>query len=308
MKQVKRMKNTFIALNLVILLFSCQQTKYPSDKDSDSIEQEQLKKTTSEIKNSEKSIDTLVINYKWKNTKEWLLEYENDTLKQQIVFAINRTDLSNFKRMDSVIIPTDFRYDKAKYLPFPSEVSYLKDISKIIYFSYPAQTFAAYEKGKLIITGPTNMVRQKYLTPTGLFFTNWKAKVKISTIDDDWILNWNFNISNKEGIGWHEYSLPGYPASHSCLRLQEKDAHYLYNWADQWVLADAYSILVKGTPVIIFGTYDFDSEKPWYEFVSNSKSIDITKEEMEKITKPYLNEILAAQKNRDSIMLKKPIL
>lgn len=286
-----------------MVLFSCQQTKYPDDAAQ---KKQQLDKKSAEIKDTLKSIDTVKINYKWTNTKEWLLANEADTLKQQIAFAINRTDQSYFSRMDSVIIPTDFLYDKANYLPFPLEVNYLKDINKIIYFSYPTQTFAAYEKGILKLTGPTNMGREKYLTPTGLYFTNWKAKVKISTVDDDWILNWNFNILNKEGIGWHEYSLPGYPASHSCLRLQKKDAHFLYNWADQWKLADQYTIQVKGTPVIIFGTYDFNADKPWFKLISNPKSIDISKEEMEKITQPYLDEILAAQKNRDTSLSIKP--
>jgi hypothetical protein len=32
------------------------------------------------------------------------------------------------------------------YLPFPLTVSYLKDIKKSSFFSYPAQIFAAYEK------------------------------------------------------------------------------------------------------------------------------------------------------------------
>jgi hypothetical protein len=45
-------------------------------------------------------------------------------------------------------------------------------------------------------------------------------------------LRWNFNIENKLGVGWH--SLPGYPASHSCLRLE--DAKLLYEWADEWQL------------------------------------------------------------------------
>ena len=303
MKQVKKMKKIFIVISLVIVLFSCQQTKYPTDKNGESQDQMELKKVSSEIEKSQKAIDTIKINYKWTDSKEWLLEHENDTLKQRIVFAINRTDQSNFLRMDSVVIPNDFSYDFANYLPFPKEINYLKDINKIIFFSYPTQTFAAYEKGILKITGPTNMGREKYLTPTGLYFTNWKAKVKISTIDDDWILNWNFNILNKEGIGWHEYSLPGYPASHSCLRLQKKDAEFLYYWADQWVLADQYSILTKGTPVIIFGKYDFTSDKPWFKLISNPKSIDITETEMEKIVEPYLTEILAAQRNKDSIQI-----
>lgn len=297
------MKKTFIVISLVIVLFSCQQTKYPTDKNNKSKEQKELKKTSSEIEKSQKAIDTITITYKWTDPKEWLLKHENDTLKQRIVFAINRTDQSNFSRMDSVIIPNDFSYDFATYLPFPKEINYLKDINKIIFFSYPTQTFAAYEKGVLKITGPTNMGREKYLTPTGLYFTNWKAKVKISTIDDDWILNWNFNILNKEGIGWHEYSLPGYPASHSCLRLQKKDAEFLYYWADQWVLADQYSILTKGTPVIIFGKYDFTSDKPWFKLIFDPNSIDITKEEIQKITEPYLTEILAAQRNKDSIQI-----
>jgi lipoprotein-anchoring transpeptidase ErfK/SrfK len=299
------MRKTFIAINIIIVLFSCQHKKEPSDKKNATQKLQQINKTSPEIDNLQKSTETIPITYKWVDSKEWLLNHETDTLKQRIVFAINRTDQSNFTRIDSVVIPNDFSYDFATYLPFPVEINYLKDINKIIFFSYPTQTFAAYENGILKITGPTNMGREKYLTPTGLFFTNWKAKVKISTIDDAWILNWNFNILNKEGIGWHEYSLPGYPASHSCLRLQEKDAKFLYYWADQWVLANAYTILAKGTPVIIFGNYDFNSAKPWLKLISNPKSIDITKAEIEKITQPYLNEILAVQKNRDTIIFTK---
>jgi lipoprotein-anchoring transpeptidase ErfK/SrfK len=294
------MIKNLIALNLILFIVSCHQTQ-----ESKNVSKQQLKTTSSELINSQEPIDSIKISYKMVNSKQWFLEHENDTLKQRIVFAINRTDKSNYTRMDSVIIPTDFRYDITKYLPFPLEINYLKDINKIIFFSYPTQTFAAYENGILKITGPTNMGREKYLTPTGLFFTNWKAKIKISTIDDDWILNWNFNILNKEGIGWHEYSLPGYPASHSCLRLQEKDAKFLYYWADQWVLANSYTILAKGTPVIIFGNYDFNSAKPWLKLISDPNSIDISKEEIQKITEPYLNEILAAQRNRDTIIFTK---
>ncbi|MFT5753354.1 MAG: lipoprotein-anchoring transpeptidase ErfK/SrfK [Flavobacterium sp.] len=294
------MIKNLIALNLILFIVSCQQTQ-----ESKNVSKQQLKTTSSELINSQEPIDSIKISYKMVNSKQWFLEHENDTLKQRIVFAINRTDKSNYTRMDSVIIPTDFRYDITKYLPFPVEINYLKDINKIIFFSYPTQTFAAYENGILKITGPTNMGREKYLTPTGLFFTNWKAKIKISTIDDDWILNWNFNILNKEGIGWHEYSLPGYPASHSCLRLQEKDAKFLYYWADQWVLANSYTILAKGTPVIIFGNYDFNSPRPWFKLISDPNSIDISKEEIQKITEPYLNEILAAQRNRDTIIFTK---
>jgi hypothetical protein len=58
--------------------------------------------------------------------------------------------------------------------------------------------------------GPTKW-GEKHKTPTGLF-SNWKAEETTSTFDE-WDLRWNFNIENKLGVGWHQYSLQGYPAS-----------------------------------------------------------------------------------------------
>jgi lipoprotein-anchoring transpeptidase ErfK/SrfK len=183
-------------------------------------------------------------------------------------------------------------------LPFPLEVPYLREIDKIVLFSYPTQTFAAYENGILIRTGPTNMGRQKDPTPTGLFFANWKAKKTISTVNDEWELKWNFNIENKQGIGWHQYTMPGFPASHSCLRLTENDAKFLFNWADKWVLEDKSTVLVKGTPVIVFGTYDFKGEKPWRRLVRDPHALDLSKEELETIVSPYKERVLSEQQKR----------
>ena len=290
-----------IALILIIVFFSCQQPQLPSNKNKSIPIQQQLDTSSYELDSSQKSEEPIAITYEMANAKQWLFQHKTESLQQAIAFAVNRTDRSNFSRMDSVIIPSNLNFDIINYLPFPSKVNYLKDINKIIFFSYPTQTFAAYEKGVLVYSGPTNMGKEKYLTPTGLFFTNWKAKVSTSTVNEKWILNWNFNVLNKEGIGWHQYSLPGYPVSHSCLRLQKKDAKYLYYWADQWVLANKYKILIKGTPVIIFGNYDFNSPKPWLQLPSNPHSLDISEEEIQKITQPFLNEILSAQKTKETI-------
>lgn len=238
------------------------------------------------------------ISFYFENSKQWLTKNSDDT-QLQIVLAVNRTDKSNIAKMDSIIIPGDLTGDLAFYLPFPLEATYLKPINKIIFFSYPTQTFATYEDGELIYTGPTNMGRKKDPTPTGLFYTNWKAEKTTSTFNDEWDLRWNFNIANKLGVGWHQYELPGYPASHSCLRLQEKDAKYLYNWADQWILQDDEAVLVKGTPVIVFGKYDFDAPKPWLQLVQNPKALNISVAEIEQATKPYLNGILSEQKKRE---------
>jgi hypothetical protein len=237
------------------------------------------------------------VTYTLENTKEWLKANESAE-NLEIAIAVNRTDKAFFTKMDSVIIPTDRSGDIAFYLPFPVEVPYLADVDKILFFSYPTQTFAAYENGILTYTGPTNMGRKKDPTPTGLFFTNWKAEETISTFDDEWKLLWNFNIENKKGVGFHQYDLPGYPASHSCLRLLEKDAKYLYEWADQWVLVDDENVKFKGTPVIIFGSYNFDAPKPWLQLVKNPKALTISVSEMEKVTTPFLSTILKEQEKK----------
>ena len=236
------------------------------------------------------------VSYKLENTKTWLEANKSDTSKLDIVTALNRVDNKTISSLDSIIIPSNFDGDIAYYLPFPMEVASLNEVDKIIIFSYAAQAFATYENGSLVYSGPTNMGRKKDQTPTGLFFTNWKAEQTTSTFNDEWDLKWNFNIENKLGVGFHEYSLPGYPASHSCLRLQEKDAKYLYDFADQWILKDKENVAVKGTPVVVFGSYNFDSKKPWLSLVTEPKSLQITESEIDTQTSKYLSKILAEQK------------
>ncbi|MCD0473169.1 L,D-transpeptidase [Flavobacterium sp. EDS] len=276
------MKKTLLILAITILSFSCKKNETP------------------EIKEIEIRKKPATISYRIENRKDWLKANTTADTQLDILVAVNRTDKTNFAKMDSILVPSDLKGKIEHYLPFPLTVPYLRAIDKVIFFSYPSQTFAAYEKGQLVYTGPTNMGRKKDPTPTGLFYTNWKAVKTVSTFNDEWDLKWNFNIENKKGVGFHEYALPGYPASHSCLRLQEKDARYLYDWADQWVLADKENVKVKGTPVIVFGTYDFDGKKPWLQLAKDPKVLEISAEEIEKETKPFLDKILTEQKNREA--------
>ena len=275
-----------LGITLALILFSCKNVETKNTQPTNKI----IKKAP--IRKAPKAVS-----YTLENTKEWL-KTNKHSANLEIAIAVNRTDKAFFAKMDSVIIPTDRSGDIAFYLPFPVEVPYLVDADKMLYFSYPTQTFAAYENGILTYTGPTNMGRKKDQTPKGLFFTNWKAEETISTFDDEWKLLWNFNIENKKCVGFHQYDLPGYPASHSCLRLLEKDAKYLYEWADQWVLVDDENVKFKGTPVIVFGSYNFDAPKPWLQLVKNPKALTISVSEMEKVTTPFLNIILKEQEKK----------
>ncbi|RQP10953.1 MAG: murein L,D-transpeptidase [Chryseobacterium sp.] len=220
--------------------------------------------------------------------------------KFRTVLALNRIDENNFYTADTLVVPDKFAGDLLAYSPFPYTVSSLKDVDKIALFSYPVQAFAVYESGKLKRWGPTSMGSKQHPTPTGLFFTNWKGEEVISTFDDEWLLKWNFNIENDEGIGWHQYNMPGYPASHSCLRLFESDAKWMYDWADQWKLKDkGQTVEAKGTPVIVYGSYDFDGRRPWLNLLKDPKANDISEQQLNGIIEPYLSKIKQEQQNSE---------
>ena len=279
------MKKLIIAFGFIVLtLFSCKNGNENTD------EKDATKKIP--VRTAPKNLS-----YTLENAKEWLKNNKNEK-KIDIILAVNRTDKKNFTKIDSVIIPKDLSGDIVFYMPFPLQVTSLQKVDKILLFSYPTQTFATYENGILMRSGATNMGREKDPTPTGLFFTNWKAEETTSTFNDEWELKWNFNVENKLGVGFHEYELPGYPASHSCMRLEEKDAKYLYKWADQWVLKDDQNIKFKGTPVVVFGSYNFKGPKPWLQLVKDPQALAISEDDIKEIITPYLNTIIKEQDKR----------
>ncbi|MGC4104113.1 L,D-transpeptidase [Ferruginibacter sp.] len=263
----------------------------------------QQQPATPEVKNTvvkppKKRIAPSNVNYHFEKAKQWMRSHTGAAVN--IAEAVNRMDSSHLAKADSILVPGDLGGDIEFYLPFPLAVPSLKNIDKILVFSYPAQSFAAYEAGELVYAGPTNMGRKSDPTPPGLYYTNWKAEETTSTFNDEWNLRWNFNIENKLGIGFHQYELPGYPASHSCLRLTEKDARFLYSWADQWILKND-SLLAKGTPVIVFGQYDFAAAKPWLQLAADPHALDISTSLMDKETAAFIPGILQEQQKRAAI-------
>ena len=227
----------------------------------------------------------------------------------ELILALNRIDRKNLRRRDSLVVPDTFVTNRKYYSPFPLKVEEAFQIPKLIVVSQRIQAFAAYQLGNLILWGPTSTGKEETPTPNGLFHTNWKAEETTSTFDDEWKLKWNFNLDNFEGVALHQYDMPGYPASHSCVRLYEKDAAWIYNWADQWIVtADEESILAYGTPVIIFDEYDFDSPKPWYELVNDPESATVTLSDLEDEIDDYLDMILDRKKKRIELIAKRDSL
>ncbi len=199
----------------------------------------------------------------------------------EIIFAINRIDSSRVRRGTTIIIPDTLFGSLSYYAPFPIRIHAFDTIPKIILVSQRIQAFAAYQNGKLSRWGPVSSGKRSTPTPNGLYHTNWKIKSKRSTVNNEWILPWYFNIHNTGGIALHQYELPGYPASHSCVRLRETDARWFYDWADQWQLADSGRTIVKeGTPVVIYGTYNYDTIRPWLQLAGTRRTEKITSDEI----------------------------
>lgn len=282
-----------------ILLFSaCNQTGNKQDGNTTEVN------TPGSTKEAEPMPERMDITYhilQMKDSGMKMLRRQYDVKQQAVILALNRVDRDNVGRLDSMIVPDTLLSNFMLYSPYPFEVPELKDVQKIIFFSYPAQAFGAYENGRLIKWGPTSMGRKDAQTPTGVYYANWKAEETQSTVDDEWILKWNFNIQNTEGIGWHQYALPGYPASHSCLRLLESDARYLYDWAEQWVLKGTDDVQAHGTPAVVFGTYPFGGAKPWVGLTQNPKALDITPEMLMSAIGGKKNEILTNQQQLDKM-------
>lgn len=135
---------------------------------------------------------------------------------------------------------------------------------KALVVHQPSQTFGGYEHGRLVRWGPISSGREGHQTPSGLFHLNWKSPGRHSTVDADWYMPLYFNFHNERGLAFHQFTLPGRPASHACVRLLERDARWLYDWGEGWVLDErGWNVLDRGTPVLVLGQYDFDVPPPW---------------------------------------------
>ena len=218
------------------------------------------------------------------------------------ILALNRLDSKSKWNSDTLVVPAKIDTTLMAYSPFPMQLDVLSDVKKFVVFSYPIQAYGVYSNGALVKWGPTSMGKKASQTSRGLMFANWKKKLAISTVKSEWKLPYNFNIHNTHGIGWHQYDLPGYPASHSCLRLLMKDAIWLYGYADTWILnPGGATTKANGTPVIVFGDYPWGKRKPWRNLLNDPNANNISVDEMTNLIKPHVEKMVKEQTNREKV-------
>ncbi|MGR8998929.1 MAG: L,D-transpeptidase [Gammaproteobacteria bacterium] len=182
----------------------------------------------------------------------------------RILEKINRADRQHLPKLPEIVVPGQWVHNELIYSPLPRNDLWAVKYAKALVVDQRIQAFGAYEYGRLVRWGPVSTGRRSRPTPPGFYHLNWRSRGRHSTVNPRWYMPWYFNFDNARGLSMHAYSLPGYPASHACVRLLEYDAKWLYDWGEQaTVAADQRTILKYGTPVWIVGRYNYKSTPPW---------------------------------------------
>lgn len=221
------------------------------------------------------------------------------------VLSLNRIDIRHLQNNQVIVVPDVWSDDPLALSSFPRNIPELVSIPKMIFIAQREQEFGAYEYGVLVRSGGISTGKKATPTTSKLFFTNWKGKLVVSSIDDSWLLPWAFNLDNFDGISMHQYDLPGYPASHSCIRLAEEDARWFYDWADQWILSSDDQLLASGTPVLVFGQYGFGKTAPWKNLPTDKNALTISLESIQTEITPHLEEIKQKLEQRNRVISEK---
>ncbi len=115
-----------------------------------------------------------------------------------------------------------------------------------IIVSLPQQRVHVYRNGVRIAVSTCSTGKPGHATPTGVFVVLQKDKHHKSSTYDDAPMP-NMNRLTWSGVALHAGKLPGYPASHGCVRLPMRFSELLF------------TVTHMGTPVIIAGAHT----DPW---------------------------------------------
>ena len=307
----KEIKAAVFLLVLVVIAFSCTRKSVEvsrkfveEDVLQDSLEVaiiEEIKKPKPVIKYHVESISSKV--------QLDSLPFRYSKEERRIIYALNRIDPWSLKVGGKIIVPDSLTGELLVYSPFPEKLEILDSIPKAVLVSQRVQAFGLYEQGELIRWGAISSGKKSTPTPNGLHYGNFRARKKISTVNEDWLLPYYFNFMNFEGVGVHQYAMPGFPGSHACVRLFEEDAKFIYDWAEQWKLnKNGQEVLKNGTPFMVFGDYDYERPVPWLNLAENEKDNFLNEKEME-ILKNYVTRYFQDEKNfRESEQETKPAI
>ncbi len=198
-------------------------------------------------------------------------------LKQHKVFiTLNRKELRYLGVGSAYITPDTIVDDIRAYSVFPQYYPEGKDIPKIIFISNVYQSYACYEYGKLVRFAAANTGKERTPSFPGRYALNWKVRLHRSSLDSNWVMPFTWNFHTEAGSAFHQFDMPGRPASHSCVRQFLDDAEWLFYWGEG-IKKDSLGKLIplSGTPVIIIDYYDFNEGKgkQWLRLKNNKEKV-----------------------------------
>jgi lipoprotein-anchoring transpeptidase ErfK/SrfK len=148
-------------------------------------------------------------------------EYHDITLKA------NRMDEHNFDRLKpgkQVLVPVSSV--ALGYVPIETQIATSK--TRVIIIDKASQAFGAYENGALVLWGPVSTAKRGKSTPNGTFRIGSRERMHYSSRYNNAPMPYAQQVNGH--IFMHQFSLPGFPASHGCIRLLMADAQWLFGW------------------------------------------------------------------------------
>ncbi len=199
--------------------------------------------------------------------------YKSKNLSAHKAFTtLNRKELRYVRIKDTVIVPDSVIADMRAYSVFPPYYPGAADLPKIIVISNAYLSYACYEYGRIIRLAAVNSGKQRTPSYPGRYALVWKEKDRRSSLDSNWHMPYNWNFHAAAGSAFHKFSMPGRPASHSCIRQFMSDAKWLYYWGEGVKFdTNRKQIPMSGTPVLIIDNFDFSRKKygPWLDLANN---------------------------------------
>ncbi len=210
-----------------------------------------------------------------KQLTEILEEYGNskdNSLNNHVFITLNRKETKFLRIGDTCVIPDKIVEDNLAYSCFPYFYPEAVDIDKLIMVSNYYQAYGCYENGKLVRYAACNTGKERTPTYPGRYALVWKELKRHSSLDTHWVMPFTFNFHRYAGNAFHQYEMPGFPVSHSCIRQSMTDAKWLYYWGKGVKIENGEQVWLSGTPVVIFGVPDYSARKsgPW-QLLKNNK-------------------------------------
>jgi hypothetical protein len=273
---------------LVLILFACDDDKNKkfviTESDSSVVNKDTVKEEiiADPFPLINYTLDTIETRKELRELIKRFRRVKGNFAAHKAFITLNRKELRFARVGQALVIPDTFIADMRAYSVFPYYYPGAKNIKKIIMVSNLYQAYGCYEYGKLVRFAAVNSGKERTPTYPGRYAITWKERDHLSSIDSNWHMPFTLNFHRQAGSAFHKFTMPGYPASHSCVRQFYDDAEWLYYWVDtEKYDENGKPIPFSGTPVIIIDYYDYRPEKRyrWKYLKNNKEKIDYLPED-----------------------------